>query len=106
MAEHYSGVPTDRETIMLKTINTGGAPSLTPVIGAPCNELGQTYGNGHVFIEPKTETVTTSTIYVLFSYTFTKVGMNYSLSLQASQDKGATWSNPTMYMTINVNKTN
>lgn len=106
VAEHYSGVPTDSQTIMLKTINTGGAPSLTPVIGAPCNELGQTYGNGHVFIEPKTETVTTSTIYVLFSYTFTEVGMNYSLSLQASQDKGATWSNPTMYMTINVNKTN
>lgn len=106
VAEHYSGVQSGATTVMLKSLNTGGAASLTPVIGAPCNSSGQTYGNGHIFIEPKTDTVTMSTIYVLFSYTFTKVGMNYSFSLQASQDNGATWSNPVVSMTVNINKTN
>lgn len=106
IAQHYSGVPTDATTVMLKSLNTGGAPSLTPVIGAPCNSSGQTYGNGHVLIEPKTETVTTSTIYILFSSTFTKAGQNYSFSLQASEDKGTSWSNPVAYMNVYVNKTN
>lgn len=106
VAQNYSGVATGATTVMLKTLNTGGAPSLTPVIGAPCNSSGQTYGNGHILIEPKTDTVTTSTIYFLFSSTFTTAGMNYAFSLQASQDKGATWSDPVVYMNVYINKTN
>ena len=106
VGENYSGVQSGAQTVMLKTLNTGGAPSLTPVVGIPCNSSGQIMGNRHVFIEPKTDSVTTSTIYMRFEYTFTKIGQNYAISLQASQDNGATWSNPIVSMNVYINKTN
>lgn len=106
VGEHYSGVQSGAQTVMLKTLNTGGAPSLTPVIGIPCNSSGQIMGNRHILIEPKTDTITTSTIYMLFSSTLTKAGQNYSISLQASQDNGTTWSNPIVSMNVYINKTN